>query len=312
VDGQEAVSGLIDRLIAAGRDDAWLRAQRLLPLVAERRFRRSLPVSAQQRREARAVAADQAVAEHLLAEIRAAVDGPVLVVKGPESAACHPRPGLRPFADVDVLVSDADAAAVSLERNGFTWQAEGPPSEDHHHLPPFTLTPLLMPVEVHARPAWVAWCAPPPWTELLADAEPSRTGIAGLQRPSDAHHAVLVAVHAWRTRPYGRLLDLIDVWLLAQSAGVDRAAAVAERWDVGRLWRTTWAAAEALVGGTGRAPVGVHLLARHLLGHGEPPLQQRARYAGGLLLTAPHRALPDLARRAPAALSGGSASAPAR
>jgi Uncharacterised nucleotidyltransferase len=309
VDAVAAVWVMIDRLIDEGRTDTWLGDQRLLPLAAERRYHRDMAVSPAQRRAARGVAADQAVAEHLLSEVRAAVRGAVLVLKGPELAACYPRPGLRPFADVDVLVPDVDAAAVELQHAGFDWRTELGSHAGHHHLAPFRWGPLPMPLEVHLRPAWVPWCPSPPWSELAASSEESRTGVGGLQRPDDAHHAVLVAVHAWRSRPYGRLLDLADVWLLAHQAGPERAADVAQRWGVARLWGATWAAAEALVAGTRRRSKAVRVLGRHLSGRRAAPPPSRVRYAGGLLVTAPGRAVPGLARRAPRAAAGRSPAA---
>jgi hypothetical protein len=293
---------MVDRLIDGERDDEWLGAHRLLPLVAERRHQRGLAVTDRQRTVARAVAADHVIAEHLLAEVRDAVSGRVLVLKGPELAAVYERSGLRPFADVDVLVEEADAAVVELAAAGFGGDPpDGRDHDDHHHLPPLRREPLRMPVEVHLRPGWVPWSKAPGWPELAAAAAPSLTGVRGVERPSDPHHAVLVAVHGWSRRPYGRLLDLADVWLLGQRAGPEEAATVAEQWGVGRLWRASWAAAEALVTGAS-LPRAARLLGRHLWGRSAPPGPSRARLVASLLVTAPPRALPGLALRGPAAV----------
>jgi hypothetical protein len=60
---------------------------------------------------------------------------------------------------------------------------------------------------------------------------------------------VLLAAHAWAHRPLRRLLDLVDVLVLVRDGDREEAGAIARAWGVERLWGTTFAAAEALLGG---------------------------------------------------------------
>lgn len=293
-----AVEQLLDRLIAAECGDLWLHEHRTLALVADRRHRRGLAVSDDQRAAAQGAAGGLVRAEHALAEARAALDGPVLLMKGPEVAQVHERPVLRPFGDVDILVPDPAAAVEQLRACGFMSAGDDDRYRDHHHEAPLMRLPMRTPIEVHRRPGWVSWSAPPGWAELAASAEPARTSVPDVLRPADAHHAVLVAVHSWRTRPYGMLLDLVDIWLLADRAGPAECAEVARRWGVGRLWRTMRAAAESVVGDSGRPSPGLLALGRHLRPGGRVARGSgRSGYALGLLVAAPPRALPGAARR---------------
>ena len=78
-----------------------------------------------------------------------------------------------------------------------------------------------------------------------------------------AAHAILVAVHGWAHQPLRRLLDLIDVAVVIQDGDRDAAAELARRWGLQRLWRTTIAAVDGLLG-DGRIGVPLRVWARHL------------------------------------------------
>ena len=188
------------------------------------------------------------VAPLVVERIRAACDGPLLVLKGPEVAAHYPDPSLRAFGDIDLLVPDAERVQRSLLAAGF--QPIGDPSlyVGIHHLRPLRCPGLPMHVEVHSQPKWVSLLPAPPLGELLEAARPSATGVDGVAAPALEHQALLLAAHSWAHEPLRRLRDLIDV-AATTDAAADRAEIerIARRWSAERLWRTTIAAADAVL-----------------------------------------------------------------
>ena len=101
------------------------------------------------RRLGRAVPADVAVEElwaaaktaatdEILARVRAACEGRLLVLKGPEVAAHYPTRTLRPSADLDILAEDATETQAALVAAGF--ERVGAFDDDYyeglHHLRP--------------------------------------------------------------------------------------------------------------------------------------------------------------------------------
>src|SRR5205807_6913985 len=58
-------------------------------------------------------------APYVLERVRAACTGPILLMKGPEAAACYLQPHVREFHDLDLLVPDAEAAQRELVEAGF-------------------------------------------------------------------------------------------------------------------------------------------------------------------------------------------------
>ena len=101
-------------------------------------------------------------------------------------------------------------------------------------------------------------------TELIEAAVPSQPGRRGVLAPSPAHHALLLAAHAWAHRPLSRLRDLIDI---AVVAGRGRARheirRLARSWGIQRVWATTARAIERVLG-DGRRPPPLAIWARHL------------------------------------------------
>jgi hypothetical protein len=254
------VDDLIDR--APTIDD--LRAHRL-ELLAARRWRElGMPVPAGLEEQVRGAAIVSLAAGAVLTRVCDAVQAPVLHFKGMEAAALYPHPETRPFGDVDLLVEDAEAAQRSLLEAGFqTVETEIESYDELHHLAPLVWPELPVVIEVHRRPAWPEWM-PQPRIELLIEAAvPSRTGIEGLMAPAPAHHALLVAAHAWDFNPLGRIIDLLDVQLLAAEAGRDEVAHAARGLRVAGLWKTTLEASDALFAspGRGRIPRGARNLA---------------------------------------------------
>jgi hypothetical protein len=198
-----------------------------------------------------------------LERARAAVSGPLLVVKGPEVAARYPDPALRIFRDLDLLAPDPEAAQRALVEAGFVEVGDPEEYAEAPHLLPLAWPGLPLELEVHARPNWPPWLEAPAAAELLGEAVPSRTGVEGLLAPAPEAHALLVAAHAWTHGPLDRLRDLLDVLLLAAEADPAKLDRLARAWGLDRLWATTVATAGALFL-DGAPPRGFRLWGRHL------------------------------------------------
>jgi Uncharacterised nucleotidyltransferase len=199
----------------------------------------------------------------VLRRVRAACDGPLVLFKGLEVASRWPQPQWRPSGDIDLLVLDAPAVQSALLAAGFV-EAAGPDPDTYdelHHCCPLVLPGLPITVEVHRQPHW---CDehPPAVAEIVAAAQPSAVGIAGVLAPRPDHHAVLLAAHAWAHEPLDRIGQLADVAALL--AACDRAAAgrVADAWGVGRVWRATVEAVDQILM---ENPRRVPIWKRHLL-----------------------------------------------
>ena len=160
--------------------------------------------------------------------MRAAYDGPLLLMKGPEVALDYGAPGLRSFGDLDLLTDDAEAAQAALIAAGFQEVFDPEIYEDIHHLRPLWWPGLPLVVELHTRANWPAAIPGPSTAELLAAAVPSRLGVAGVTTLPPEHHTLVLAAHAWEHQPLGRLGNLIDVAVMlrrSDDAEVDRARA---------------------------------------------------------------------------------------
>jgi hypothetical protein len=255
----------VDRLIDRAPSLADLVAHRL-HLLAVRRFRdtgRELPD---------ALAMQELVALHraaairtALADVRAAYDGRVLVLKGLSIGVHYPAEHLRPTVDLDVLVDHPRRAYAALVDAGF--KPVGPHHEHYydglHHLKPLMSPKAAGPlIELHRRPNWVRWVAPPASDELLEMGVES-LGIDGvLVLPPEAG-ALTTAVHGWGELPLRRIGDLIDVTLLRRQADDRGLAAIARSWGLERMWQTTSDAARFLLEG-GPRPVPLRTWARDL------------------------------------------------
>jgi Uncharacterised nucleotidyltransferase len=233
---------------------SWRERGRLVPrpLLDEERFARMLAL----------------VAPIVLRRVREAVDGPLVLIKGPEAAERYPDPMLRPFGDIDLLVDDAPAVQRALLAAGFVEVGDVEPYLDIHHLRPLAWPGLPLPIEIHARPKWIAGLEPPSTRELLDSAVASATGVDGILALPPAQHALLLAAHSWAHAPLQRVLELVDVALVAEAADPLELEALAERWGVTRVWRTTASVADALLDG-GRRPLALRIWARNLPRVGE-------------------------------------------
>ncbi len=253
----------MSRLIDSTSDADALRANRLHLLAARRWRERGLEVPHEFVEAERLAVLVSFVLPDVLARIRAAYDGPLVVHKGPELALAYPDPLLRPYIDLDLLVPDAVAAQRALVAAGFVevgnplFYAVAP-----HELPlEWPGLPLL--VELHSDLNWPTWLARSPTDELLAAAVPSSLGVDGAQTLEPHQHTVAVAAHAWAHGPFARVADLVDV--AALMADLDRAelTRVARRWNVERMWRTTIETVDAVLF-QAKPPVAVRTWARNL------------------------------------------------
>jgi hypothetical protein len=194
----------------------------------------------------------------VLQRVRSIVDGNLLVVKGPEIAARYPDAGLRAYGDLDLLTRDAPAAHAALRAAGAVPVGDPRLFVDIHHLRPLGWPDLPLVIEIHSRPKW--FDVPPPWLPILSVDEVFRTAgaaaveVEGILAPSPEAHAVLLAVHSWAHEPLRRVRDMVDVAAMLADADRERARALAREWHVGRLWRSTEAAVDALFFGAPATP----------------------------------------------------------
>jgi hypothetical protein len=254
-----AVEHLADR--AASIDD--LRAHRM-HLIAARRMRAlGRPVPAALENEMRTSAACSLSVPLLLRRVRAALDGPLVVIKGPEVAAHYPDPVLRPYGDLDLLVADAAAAQRALLAAGFFPIGDPRLYEDIHHLRPLASPGLPLYVELHSAPKWPDGFSAPRSAELIAAAVPSSLGVDGVCTLDRAHHALVLAAHSWAHSPLRRVGELLDVAVVADGLAAAELRALAARWGLRRIWDTTTAAADALFAGGGTT-LPLRTWARHL------------------------------------------------
>jgi hypothetical protein len=254
----EAVDSLLDR----APSDEDVQSHRLDVLAARRRRARGQPVPEEFLRAERLAAVVHLAAPVMLDRVRASYDRPLIVLKGPEVAALYPDPALRGFGDLDLLVEDAADAHARLVAAGFVPVGDPDLYFGIHHLRPLANGRLPLTIEIHARPKWLEGRAAPSTADLLSRARPSVAAAGALAVPP-AEHAVLLAVHSWAHEPLRRLRDLVDVAAARAACGSGEPAAVAEAWGVGRLWRVTEAAVEALLCG-GPEPWALRLWAQNL------------------------------------------------
>jgi hypothetical protein len=262
----------VDELVARAPDVAALCHHRLQLLAAHQLRARGLELDPRLREAERTAAMRALAVPHLLKLIRSAVDGPLVLMKGPEAAASYAYPDCRPFGDLDILTADADAAFAALVDAGFK---ETGALDADHHAPPLVWPGLPLTIELHSTVKYVGRLSTPPTDELLRLTRRSRTGAPGFIGFVPAAHAVLLAVHAWAHGPLQHLGHLIDVAAVLEDADQSMADELARRWGCDRLWRTTRAAIDGLLYRRTRA-MPSRTWARHLPSSREPRVVERA------------------------------------
>jgi hypothetical protein len=238
----ETVGALVER--APSPAALRLHGVDLIAAARRRADGRSVPDDARARERTAALMA--LAAPVVLPRIRAACDGRVMVMKGPEIAARYPDPSTRFFRDLDLLVDDPDGAQRALVSAGFVPLGDDHEYRGRRHLSPLVWPGLPLAVEVHRAPSRPSWLPAAPVGELMTMGVASACG-PGLLAPPPPAHALLLTAHAWSHRPLGRLADLIDVAVALDDADRAEAARLARRWGWARMWATTVAAIDDLL-----------------------------------------------------------------
>ncbi|MCU0522300.1 MAG: nucleotidyltransferase family protein [Anaerolineae bacterium] len=181
---------------------AWARRQRLLPLLGWRADRDGwhLPdaLTTAIRRSRLTVAASQALTNQqlrALGETAQSLSMPVVLVKGAAAAEAYPAPWMRPYGDIDLLVDEADAAAllIELRKRGYS-DAKGIPGTRHEHLPPLQHIGGGHWVEVHTSLAWIQ-DQPLFNLRMWADRLCPLSTYPGLAQPNSVDHTLYLIFH---------------------------------------------------------------------------------------------------------------------
>jgi len=286
----------VDRLVDSTDDLDALYSHRLHLLAARRWRALGRPVPPELEEDEREAALVALLAPELIGRIREAVDGPLLVYKGPEIACRYPDPTLRAYIDLDVLVPDAEATQRALVEAGFVEVGDPDYFAASPHSLPLAWRGFPLLIEVHRQPNWRRWLTPPSNEELFASAVPSSLGVDGVVTLGPAEHVLVVAVHTWAHGPLTRLRDLIDVAVLAEGLDPAELDELARRWHVERLWGVTAAATEAVLRG-GARPWPLRSWARNLVSVRERTVLEShvGRWLEGFSTLPPARALARMA-----------------
>jgi hypothetical protein len=240
------------------------------PLAARRRRQLGLPLGEQLVREERAAGAANLVAPSLLARIRDAVDGRIVMFKGPELSRHYPGRARR-FGDLDLLPEDAERTQAALLAAGFRLQDRDWPPEGyddarrpHYHLHPLEWPGVPLRIEVHKEVKWPEGVRAPATEQILRDAVEAENGVPGILVPDPAQHAVLLASHAWGEIPFRRLRQLLDILAFVDGRiPPERLAAAADAWGFRRGWQSTLDVCAWMFSGAPK-PLSVRTWARHL------------------------------------------------
>jgi Uncharacterised nucleotidyltransferase len=258
----ESVDSLLARATLRG-----ILAHKVGPLAAQRLRRLGEPVPPPLALEGRAAMLCMLTVIPLLERVRSSCNGELVLMKGPEIARLYPKSGRR-FADIDILVEDAQAVRMGLVRGGFDEIVNPGYSRVWHELEQtFSFGSIELEVDVHKTAHWPWGLRRPPslTREVLEAAVPSTLGVAGISTPAPHHHALLLAAHAWAHEPLWTLQDLIDVAVVSAYADDRDLKRTAAAWEMSRLWQTTRQTIEAVFY-DGRTTIPLRTWARHL-GH---------------------------------------------
>lgn len=237
---------------------------------------------AARRLQAQRVLASEVVLEDLVSIGQDLGESPCLF-KGLEVAHLYRRPFERPSRDVDVVVGTPDRWWNELVARGYEPGGREIEVAAHHHLPQLLHPRLPAAVEIHRRPNIPGWARSLPEEFSRAQQMESRTRVAGVLRPPDDLHALLIAVHGWKGG-FARLRDLFDAVLLA-SVSPSGVGALAQRLGLARFWKlTTELVDRELLGVTSHRPGPTVLAATALIERAKPTT---ARVVAPMLVAAP-------------------------
>ncbi len=277
----------IDRLIdgAPNATVTDLEAHGVHLLAARHWQRMGRPVPTQLIADEQSAVAYSLAVPVLLHRIRAILDGPILLLKGPEVAASYPDRVLRQFGDLDLLVPDASAAQDRLLQAGFEL-AQG--HEFEHQERDIRWPGLPLVIEIHRTPYWPVWMTPPTAEQLFTEAIPSATGVPGLLTMPKRDHALLLAAHSWRHNPLRRLQDLIDISVMIEGLDRDELAERARAWGMLRIWSVTIETIDALFGEQpDQRTLALRTWARHLVQVRDRTILEKHLYLWLAALAAP-------------------------
>ena len=260
---KEALWQRVDAIVERAHSLEQLRVHGV-QLIAARNWRSSgQELPAELCSEERRAAMVTLAAPVALSRARAAYDGALVLMKGPEIAARYPERTMRPFIDLDLLADDVDAASRALLGCGFVEVGDPAKYRGLHHARPLAWPGLPLAIELHRDVNHPQWMSPPAKAALLELTQPSATGVAGLLAPVPAAHALLLCMHGWAHEPLRRLLDLIDIAVVLGEEDRRLADVLARRWEMTRVWRMTLEAVDSLLYGHGRA-LALRVWGRHL------------------------------------------------
>ena len=114
----------------------------------------------------------------------------------------------------------------------------------------------------------------PALEEILEASVPCSIDVPGVLAPHPRHHAIILAVHAWRHRPLLCLRDLVDVAAVSSLVAHSDLDRQARDWGVERVWKTTSGAIDALFFG-GQTTIPLRTWARHLVSVREQTVLER-------------------------------------
>jgi Uncharacterised nucleotidyltransferase len=228
----------VDRLIERADSVADLHTHRLHLYAAWRWRQLGRPLPRELVELERGAAVQRLSVPAVLRVVREAYEGPIVLLKGADVAACYPRPELRPSLDLDLLVPDAETVQRRLVERGFR-ERLGITPDEHHHGPQLEWPGLAVRVEIHGGPNWPTWLTPPPTEEVLAGATSESALGHGIRALAPAHHTLILVAHAWREVPLSRLGHIVDIMLLGRETGAGELDALARRWGLQKLWTAT-------------------------------------------------------------------------
>lgn len=250
----------VDELVDRAATVADLHRHRLHLYAAWRWRSLGRPIPGELARLERTAAAGRMAREVVASRLRAAYDGPMVLLKGADVAAHYPRPDLRPSQDLDILVREPEHVRDRLLEHGFEEFEEWSSPAEHHHLPPLAWPGVPTAVEIHNVPNWPLWLKPPHAEELI-EASTSESALGhGIRALPSAHHALVLVAHLWRDDPVGRLGPLLDAHLMASDVASDVVDDLARRWGLDGLWRTTRKAIAHVLLEANASPLGVRAL----------------------------------------------------
>lgn len=211
----------------------------------------------------------------LLSRARAAYEGKIILLKGPEVATRYLDPARRSFIDLDLLVEDLELAQQLLIAGGCEeaddppWalqprERDADPFSNKHHGRPLHWPDLPLKIELHRWPNWPRWLSPPASGELFSAAVPSALEVEGILTLPPEQHTLVLAAHSWVHEPLGRVRDLLDVAVMAKDVDAFELDQLAESWGIGRLWRSTRTLADALFGEPERRTLAQRTWARNV------------------------------------------------